>query len=509
MASVSKIALCVAAAFATVAGMPISALAQATAVSTRSSSVAQTAELEQLVAPIALYPDALLSQVLMASTYPLEVVEAARWQKSHPDLQGAALEAALQGEDWDPSIKSLVAFPNVLDMMNDRLSWTSRLGDVFLVQQTELMDQVQVLRARAQAAGNLSSGAEQTVTVVPSRPSTVIRIEPTRPEYVYVPVYNPLAVYGPWLYPAYVPFYWYPSGYYGAGLVFSFGAGLVIGHALWGGYDWHSHRVNVVNVYNYNRFNGTRFSRVDWAHDPYHRRNVGYGMPAGPGRPFHADTGGRFAAREAFRPQADAWRRDLPRVDRATLRDRGGPGFGDRSFAGSPPARGGDRGASPGAWAGAGQGNDRPDRGGPGAGGSAPGGSRPGNAIGTGGRPDGGQPGSVRGADTPRWSGAGTPGMRGSERSPGTPSPGAGNWNGGRGSAPSGNFGGTRAESGAGRNWSGGMPQAQGGREFGGRMEGSRGGFRAGGGGGGSRGGSVGMAGGGGGGGGHHGGRVN
>lgn len=233
MASVSKIVLCMAAAFSTVVGLPVPVVAQTTA-STR-NGIAQPAELEQLVAPIALYPDALLSQILMASTYPLEVVEAARWQKDHPNVTGADLEGAMQNQDWDPSVKSLVAFPNVLDMMNERLGWTSRLGDVFLAQQDALMDQVQVLRARAQAAGNLTSGSEQTVTTVPaSSGTTVIRIEPTRPDVVYVPVYNPTVVYGPWLYPAYTPFYWYPPGYVAAGVVFSFGVGLFIGHALWG-----------------------------------------------------------------------------------------------------------------------------------------------------------------------------------------------------------------------------------------------------------------------------------
>src|SRR5690606_26556789 len=156
--------------------------------------------------------------------------------------QGEALESALQDQDWDPSVKSLAAFPTVLEMMNERLSWTSRLGDVFLAQQDALMDTVQALRARAQAAGNLNSSSEQTVTVTPSSGgSTVIRIEPARPEVVYVPIYDPAVVYGPWLYPAFPPFYWHPPGYAVAGTVFSFGVGLFIGHALWSGYDWHAH----------------------------------------------------------------------------------------------------------------------------------------------------------------------------------------------------------------------------------------------------------------------------
>lgn len=440
MASVPKIALCMAAAFSTVAGTPVPVAAQTT-VSTR-GSLAQTAELEQLAAPIALYPDALLSQVLMASTYPLEVVEAARWQKAHPDLKGAELEAALQDQDWDPSVKSLVAFPNVLAMMNDRLTWTTRLGDVFLAQQDALMDQVQALRARAQAAGNLKSGPEQTVTVAPaSGGATVIRIEPARPDVVYVPVYNPTVVYGPWLYPAYTPFYWYPPGYVAAGVVFSFGVGLFIGHALWGGYDWHAHRVNVVNIYNYNNFNRTRFRHVEWRHDPYHRRNVAYGDPGRARQFYGGDPAAHFAAREAYRARADAWRRDLPNIDRTTLRDRD-PGHGD------------GRGTAGGRF----DGNH----------GSRFDGSRsaPGDRGTPGGRFDG-RPGGQR-ADAGQDAGRG-PGAVASRPPAGGQGGREGGWSVGRGDA-GGVQAGPRPEAGPGR----GMDGPQGGRGFSGRDAGSR-----------------------------------
>ena len=122
-------------------------------------------ELEQLVAPIALYPDALLAQVLMASTYPLEIVEAARWQKDNPDLKDKALEDALQKQSWDASVKSLTAFPPVLTMMNDELDWSQRLGDAFLAQQSDVMEAAQTLRAKAKETGNLESNDQQTVTV--------------------------------------------------------------------------------------------------------------------------------------------------------------------------------------------------------------------------------------------------------------------------------------------------------------------------------------------------------
>jgi len=141
-------------------------------------------ELEQLAAPIALYPDALVAQILMASTYPLEVVEAARWSKANPNVKDKALEDAMQQQRWDPSVKSLAAFPQVLAMMNEKLDWTQKLGDAFLGQQKELMAAVQRLRAKAQAAGNLKSGKEQTVTVDQQGGSTAYVIAPTNPQTV-------------------------------------------------------------------------------------------------------------------------------------------------------------------------------------------------------------------------------------------------------------------------------------------------------------------------------------
>jgi hypothetical protein len=160
-------------------------------------------ELDQLVAPIALYPDSLLAQIFMASTYPLEVVLAGKWVKANPELKGDALTAALEKEDWDPSVKSLVNFPQVLDMMNEKLDWTQKLGDAFLAQQKDVMDTVQKLRAKAEAEGNLKTTEEQKV-VVEKETQTII-IEPAKTEVVYVPTYNPTVVYGPWWYLSYPP----------------------------------------------------------------------------------------------------------------------------------------------------------------------------------------------------------------------------------------------------------------------------------------------------------------
>ena len=165
-------------------------------------------QLEQIVAPIALYPDALLAQVLMASTYPLEVVEAARFAQANPSLEDKALDDELQQRSWDPSVKSLVSFPQVLTMMDEKLDWTQKLGDAVLAQQKDVMDAVQRLRAKAQAEGNLKTTEQQKVIVEEAPPSggtTVIVIEPANPQVVYVPTYNPTVVYGAWPYPAYPP----------------------------------------------------------------------------------------------------------------------------------------------------------------------------------------------------------------------------------------------------------------------------------------------------------------
>jgi len=184
-------------------------------------------ELEQLVAPIALYPDALLAQVLMASTYPLEVVQADRWRKAHASLKDKALEDALQQQPWDPAVKSLAVFPQVLTMMSDKIDWTQKLGDAFLAQQQDVMATAQTLRAKAQKEGTLKDTKEQKVTTQTENNTTYIVIEPTNPEVVYVPTYNPTVVYGAWPYPAYPPYAYYPPGYVAGGALLGFMQGAV------------------------------------------------------------------------------------------------------------------------------------------------------------------------------------------------------------------------------------------------------------------------------------------
>lgn len=240
-------------------------------------------ELDQMLAPIALYPDALLSQILMASTYPIEVVQAARWSRANPNLTGDQAVQAVEQNNWDPSVKSLVAFPQVLSMMDEKLDWMERLGDAFLSQQQQVMDSVQVLRQKAQAAGNLQSN--DNVRVEPQ--GQTIIIEQANPQVVYVPYYNPTVVYGPWWYADYPPVYWGPwPGYYarpGYGAGFYWGTGITISTGFFfGAFDWPHRHVTVVNVNNYyyrpppRAVNGPRGG---WQHDPGHRRGVPYRDP--------------------------------------------------------------------------------------------------------------------------------------------------------------------------------------------------------------------------------------
>jgi uncharacterized membrane protein YgcG len=197
--------------------------------------------LEQILAPIALYPDALLTQVLMASTYPLDIVQADRWVKQNKDMKGDALAKALEAQTWDPSVKSLVNFPQVLAMMSEKIDWTQKLGNAFLAQQKDVMDTVQDLRAKARAAGNLKTTKEQTVIV---EKETII-IQPASTQVIYVPAYNPTVVYGTWAYPAYPPYPVYPPGYVaGAAFVTGVAVGAAWGYA-WGHANWHGGDVNI------------------------------------------------------------------------------------------------------------------------------------------------------------------------------------------------------------------------------------------------------------------------
>src|SRR5215469_1158868 len=236
-------------------------------------------ELDQLVAPIALYPDPLLAEVLMASTYPLEVVQADRWATENKHLKGEALKAAVDKQNWDDSLKALVATPSVLAMMSAKLDWTQRLGDAVLAQQADVMDAIQRLRARAQAENKLKTTKQQIVTVKQEESKQVIVIQPANPDTLYVPYYNPSVVFGTWPYPAYPPYY-FPAPGYVAGAVLAtglaFGAAYALGRwagggGYWGGgFNWGGNNINVNRSVNVN-------NRVNaWQHNSAHRRGVAY-----------------------------------------------------------------------------------------------------------------------------------------------------------------------------------------------------------------------------------------
>ena len=240
------------------------------------------AQLDQMMAPIALYPDALLAQTLMAASYPLEVVEAARWSQANPNLKGDAAVAAVKDKDWDVSVKSLTAFPQVLKMMNDQLDWTQKIGDAMIAQQKDVAESVQRLRAKAAAAGNLKSTPQQKVTTQAAGGSSTIVIEPANPETIYVPYYNPAWAYGPWPYPAYPPPYYPPPPNYGAALMtgMMFGLGVAAGAAMFGGWNW-NHGNTYVNVnratsISANNFNASHYANGTWSHDATHRGGVPY-----------------------------------------------------------------------------------------------------------------------------------------------------------------------------------------------------------------------------------------
>ncbi len=259
-------------------------------------------QLQQLVAPIALYPDSLVAQILAASTFPDQIVEADRWVQANPGLQGQALGQAVDQQPWDPSVKALTAFPAVLGNMDKNLSWTSALGDAYYNQQQDVMDAIQVMRQRAQASGNLRTTPQQVV----STEGPTIVVQPANPEVVYVPAYDPWVVYGGPIM-AWPGWYPYPGIWYG-GPYLSFGIGFGIGffgHYGWGwnhwGFDWHHRYATFGGGRYYSRSNtfyyrnsyrggaarGGVYSRGGAPHgEAYSRGNIG--RPGGGGGPYHA-----------------------------------------------------------------------------------------------------------------------------------------------------------------------------------------------------------------------------
>jgi Protein of unknown function (DUF3300) len=341
-------------------------------------------ELEAIVAPIALYPDPLVAQVLMASTYPLEVIQAARLMKSKPNLKDDALNEELKKHDWDDSVKSLCSFPQTLDVLNEKIDWMQKLGDAFLDQRKETMDAIQRMRAKAQAQGNLQSNEQQKVIVEPaaaqSAPSTqagqpapageqtIIKIEPASPQVVYVPQYNPTVVYGPPP-PAYPPYYYpYPPGYAWGAAAVSFGVGMAVGAAVWGGCNWGGGDVDIDvnknNNFTNNVNRGDRATQIknertnrqsqggrqSFNHDPSHRKGAQY-RDKGTQQKYNRASSPQAGSRDSYRGRGDQGGGGRGGAG------QGGPSAGARDAGGAGGQRGGGREA--GAFEGMGRGGEQ------------------------------------------------------------------------------------------------------------------------------------------------------
>jgi hypothetical protein len=271
-------------------------------------------QLDTLVAPVALYPDGLLSQVLVACTYPLEIAEAAQWLQRNGNLQGPQLVDAARQQNWDPSIQALVVFPDVVNRLNSDIRWTTDIGNAFLAQQADVMNAVQRMRAEAMAAGKLKSNGQQTVTTEMQGDQSAIDIQPANPEVVYVPLYNPQYIWGPPAYGYYPPWEYADIGF---GFGYGFGPGIYIGGFFgglgWGGWGWGLnwfHRSIFQNGFFFNHygFGGRGIGVAAWAHDPAHRLGVPYSNSA---------LSRRYGGLSAARGVSSASRYSAPRANAA------------------------------------------------------------------------------------------------------------------------------------------------------------------------------------------------
>jgi hypothetical protein len=319
------------------------------------------AQLDSLVAPIALYPDPLLAQVLVASTYPLEIIQLQQWLPQHKDLKDKALAAAVEKEQWDPSIQAMAALPDVVKQLAENIKWTTDLGNAFLAQQNDVMDAVQRMRTKAKDAGNLKSSEQQKVETKTVESKTVVVIQQAQPEVVYVPSYNPTVVYGPPVYP-YPPIVYPPVGAYVAGAAISFGVGMAIGAAWGGGWGYntgwgHSHNNITINnnntfVNNSNRTNVNRPSQRpagggnNWQHNPQHRGGAPYSNRATASQYGGSARGDSMATRQAnARQNQGGGRQQAGTMDRSGA-NRQQAGTRDRSGANRQGAGTMDRNAS-------------------------------------------------------------------------------------------------------------------------------------------------------------------
>ena len=336
------------------ADVPVNATDTAPVTASAKDPVFSQEQLEQMLAPIALYPDPLLAQVLMASTYPGEIAEAVTWSKAHAQAKGDDAVKQVASEPWDPSVQALVAFPQVLATLGQDPVWVQRLGDAFLAQPDDVMASVQNLRRQAQAAGNLQSNQYQNVKVevatpapaptpaqeaapAASSPSTII-IQPADPQVVYVPTYNPTTTYGTWPYPASPPTYYPPPpAYYpGSALVagLAFGTGVAIVASLWGDCDWSNNDIDI-DVNRYNNINANnRITSNKWQHNPANRDGVPYrdarsreqyGRQLDGARQreaFRGDNAQRAQAREKARNSMDKFGIERPATSNRQARDQ-------------------------------------------------------------------------------------------------------------------------------------------------------------------------------------------
>ena len=295
-------------------------------------------QLDNLVAPIALYPDPLLSQVLAASTYPLEIVEAQQWMQQNGNLQGQSLIEAAKQQNWDPSVQALVAFPEVMALFSRDIRWTTDLGNAFLAQQADVMNAIQRLRFQANNNGRLATTPQQIVSTETQYDQSAIQIQPANPQVIYPPVYDPASVWGPPESGAYPPLS-YPRGDYGSGSGSGFGPGIdllglfsgLLGSTGWGwALNWFTHSLSLNSLF-FNGFGSHNFGGgfnsaggfngpVVWAHNPIHRLGVPYSNGFVAARYRGVDSGARFrpaayTGRSASdrsasdRSSSDGWRR--------------------------------------------------------------------------------------------------------------------------------------------------------------------------------------------------------
>jgi hypothetical protein len=316
-------------------------------------------QLDSLVAPIALYPDPLLSQTLVASTYPLEVIQLKQWLDQNKGLKDKALVEAVQKQDWDPSIQAMAALPDVVKQLADNIKWTTDLGNAFLAQQSDLMDAVQRMRKKASDGGKLKSSEQQVVETRVVENKQVIVVEQANPQVIYVPSYDPVVVYGAPVYP--YPVMPYPAGYYAAGMAISFGVGIAMGAAWGGGWGYgcgwggnndininqnnnfvnNSNRQNLNNRQNTNNRASTRGGNSTWQHNPQHRGGAPYSNRATANRFGGTARGDSMANRQAnARQNVGTQARQQPAGGRSMSNRGTGTGAGSGNLNGGG---GGDR----------------------------------------------------------------------------------------------------------------------------------------------------------------------